>query len=253
MAGHGHDHAADRWRLVGALALIAGLLVAEVAVGIVAGSLALLADAGHMLTDAAALALALVAAGVAARPAGGSWTFGFRRVEILAALANGITLALVGIWTLFTAAGMLEHWWIVLVAGGVGSVIGVLGARRVPMTAMPQMVAIFNGAGGGAAAVVALSEFLVSVKDLPPGAPLLPVVPMIATLLGLILMLGSLSKPDTVGPSMAIALIGTLYGALLANLICIPLGEKLGYMSHEDTVRCIELMGKEVLPALREA
>ncbi len=61
-----------------------------------------------------------------------------------------------------------------------------------------------------------------------------PAFGMIATLLGLILMLGSLSKPDTVGPSMAIALIGTLYGALLANLICIPLGEKLGYMSHEE-------------------
>src|ERR1051325_8303680 len=72
-------------------------------------------------------------------------------------------------------------------AGAVGSVIGVLGARRVPMTAMPQMVAIFNGAGGGAAAVVALSEFLVSTKDLPTGAPLLPVVPVIATLLGAVI------------------------------------------------------------------
>ncbi len=61
-----------------------------------------------------------------------------------------------------------------------------------------------------------------------------PAFGMIATLLGLILMLGSLSKPDTVGPSMAIALIGTLYGALLANLICIPLGEKLGYLSQEE-------------------
>ena len=51
-----------------------------------------------MLTDAAALALALFAASVAARPAGGRWTFGFGRVEILAAQANGITLALFGIW-----------------------------------------------------------------------------------------------------------------------------------------------------------
>src|SRR2546430_5689104 len=83
--------------LAGALALIVGLLVAEIVVGLAASSLALLADAGHMLTDAAALALALVAASFARRPPGGSWTFGFRRVEILAALANGITLALVGI------------------------------------------------------------------------------------------------------------------------------------------------------------
>ena len=93
--------------LAGALALIVSLLVAEVVVGIVAGSLALLADAGHMLTDAAALALALVAAAVAQRPPGGSWTFGFRRVEILAALANGITLALVGIWIVYEAVRRL--------------------------------------------------------------------------------------------------------------------------------------------------
>ena len=102
-------------------------------------------------------------------------------------------MALVVIWTLATTEGMLEHWWIILVAGAVGAVIGVLGARRVPMTAMPQMVAIFNGAGGGAAAVVALSEFLYSVKDAPAGAPLLPLVPMIATLLGAVI--GS-AEPD---------------------------------------------------------
>jgi cobalt-zinc-cadmium efflux system protein len=102
--GHGHDHgAADRRALAVALALILGLFAVEIAAGIVAHSLALLADAGHMVTDAAALALALVAAAVARRPPGGSWTFGFRRVEILAALANGITLALVGIWIVFAA------------------------------------------------------------------------------------------------------------------------------------------------------
>jgi len=61
-----------------------------------------------------------------------------------------------------------------------------------------------------------------------------PAFGMIATLLGLILMLGNLDSPDTIGPSMAIALIGTLYGALLANLVCIPLGEKLSYLSHEE-------------------
>jgi cobalt-zinc-cadmium efflux system protein len=78
MAGHhGHDHAtADRRALTAALALVLGLLVAEVVFGIMASSLALLADAGHMLTDAAALALAVVAASLASRPARGSWTFG---------------------------------------------------------------------------------------------------------------------------------------------------------------------------------
>ena len=109
MAGHhGHDHgSAGRRSLAAALVLILGLLAAELVVGILASSLALLADAGHMLTDAAALALALVAAGVAGRPPAGSWTFGFRRVEILAALANGITLVLVGIWIVYAAIARL--------------------------------------------------------------------------------------------------------------------------------------------------
>ena len=109
MAGH-HAHGAEtagRRSLAAALALVVGLLVAEIAVGIVAGSLALLADAGHMLTDAAALTLALVAAAIAQRPPSGSWTFGFRRVEILAALANGITLAIVGLWIVFEAVRRL--------------------------------------------------------------------------------------------------------------------------------------------------
>lgn len=63
-----------------------------------------------------------------------------------------------------------------------------------------------------------------------------PAFGMIATLLGLILMLGNLDNPDTIGPSMAVALIGTLYGAVMANLVCIPLGEKLSYLSHEEVL-----------------
>ena len=96
-------------------------------------------------------------------------------------------MALVVAWTLLRTPGMLEHWWIVGVAGIAGSVIGVLGARRVPMTAMPQMVAIFNGAGGGAAATVALSEFLSSASGRAAGAGLLPIVPVIATLAGAVI------------------------------------------------------------------
>jgi cobalt-zinc-cadmium efflux system protein len=133
VAGHYHgDATAGRRPLAAALALIVGLLVAEVAVGILAGSLALLADAGHMLTDAAALALALVAAAVGKRPPGGSWTFGFRRVEILAALANGITLALVGIWIVFAAVRRLVsptdvHGGLVVALAGAGILVN-LGA-----------------------------------------------------------------------------------------------------------------------------
>lgn len=108
---HAHDHAhgdgADRRALAVALALILGLLAAEVVFGILAGSLALLADAGHMITDAAALAMALAAASVADRPASGRWTFGFGRVGVLAAQVNGATLALVGGWIVYEAISRL--------------------------------------------------------------------------------------------------------------------------------------------------
>jgi len=133
MAGHEHDHTNDRRMLAGALALIVGLLAAEIVAGIAASSLALLADAGHMVTDAAALALALVAASIARRPPGGNWTFGFRRVEILAALANGIVLALVGIWIVFEAVRRLVspadvHGGIVLVLAVAGILVNVAAA-----------------------------------------------------------------------------------------------------------------------------
>ncbi|HEV7222159.1 MAG TPA: MotA/TolQ/ExbB proton channel family protein [Pirellulales bacterium] len=61
-----------------------------------------------------------------------------------------------------------------------------------------------------------------------------PAFGMIATLLGLILMLGNLDDPDSIGPSMAMALVGTLYGAAMANMICIPCAEKLNYLSQQE-------------------
>ena len=105
-AHHGHDHGrldADRRALSIALALILGLTVGELVAGIAADSLALLADAGHLLSDAAALGFAVFAASMALRPARGRWTFGFRRLEILAAQANGVLLALVGVWIVYVA------------------------------------------------------------------------------------------------------------------------------------------------------
>jgi cobalt-zinc-cadmium efflux system protein len=96
---HTHDErAADRRLLALALGILLVFMVAEVTLGVLAGSLALIADAGHMLTDAAALGLALLAAWAAALPARGRFTFGFARAEILAAQANGIALVLVSAW-----------------------------------------------------------------------------------------------------------------------------------------------------------
>jgi len=121
-------------------------------------------------------------------------------------------MALVVLWTFFTTEGMLDNWWIVVVGGLVGSVVGVVGARRVPMTAMPQMVAIFNGAGGGAAAVVALVEFL---RD--PGAEsgaLLPLAFIIPTLLGAVI--GSVSLTGS------IVAWGKLQGVIAGRPVKLP-------------------------------
>jgi cobalt-zinc-cadmium efflux system protein len=94
--GHDHHHhhapTADGGRLKLALGLILGFMAVEVVAGILADSLALLSDAAHMLTDAGAIALALVAARLAARPPRGGYTFGLKRAEILSAQVNGVTL-----------------------------------------------------------------------------------------------------------------------------------------------------------------
>ncbi|OIJ88290.1 cation diffusion facilitator family transporter [Streptomyces colonosanans] len=99
-AGHAHGvsaHADRRWLGI-SLVLITVFMAAEVAVGVIAGSLALLSDAAHMLTDAVAIVLALIAMRLAARPAGGGFTYGLKRAEILSAQANGLTLFLLGVW-----------------------------------------------------------------------------------------------------------------------------------------------------------
>jgi cobalt-zinc-cadmium efflux system protein len=103
-AMHDHHHGVrDRRLLALALGLILAFMVAEVVFGLLADSLALLADAGHMLTDAAALGLAFFAAWAASLPARGRFTFGFARAEILAAQINGITLVLIALWILYEA------------------------------------------------------------------------------------------------------------------------------------------------------
>ena len=106
---HGHVHDADHQRrahgagtsvrrLAWSLALTAAVMIAEAVGGVLSGSLSLLSDAGHMLTDAGALALALVAAYLATRPADDKRTFGFRRVEVLAAQINVGALVLLSVW-----------------------------------------------------------------------------------------------------------------------------------------------------------
>jgi cobalt-zinc-cadmium efflux system protein len=91
---HGVTAGADTRYLGIGLALIVGFMLVEVVAALFSGSLALLSDAGHMLTDVGAIGASLWAIRLAARPATGSWTFGWKRAEILSAAINGITLVL---------------------------------------------------------------------------------------------------------------------------------------------------------------
>lgn len=112
--GHSHSHAPtgtatmrQRRRLVLVVGITATVFLAEVVGGLLSGSLALLADAGHMLTDSTGLVIALIATSLAARPATAARTFGLQRVEILAALTNGLLLVGVAVWVLIRA---LDRW-----------------------------------------------------------------------------------------------------------------------------------------------
>ena len=104
---HVHDHggsgARNASRLKWTLALVLAYMAAEVVGGLLADSLALLADAGHMLSDAGSLALALFAMWIATRPPTSEKTFGYYRTEILAALANGVTLVLISLYIFYEA------------------------------------------------------------------------------------------------------------------------------------------------------
>jgi cobalt-zinc-cadmium efflux system protein len=137
-----HPHRGEKRALAVALALLVGFAGVEVAAGIMAGSLALLADAAHMLSDGFALGLALFAAWLAQRPATPERSFGWRRAEVLAALANALVLVGLGAWIVWQAAGRLSEppevtggW--VLAAGVAGLVVNLAAAR------------VLHGAGSG--------------------------------------------------------------------------------------------------------
>jgi cobalt-zinc-cadmium efflux system protein len=137
-----HAHRSARKALGIALALVLGFAVVEVAAGLTADSLALLADAAHMLSDALALGLALFAAWLAQRPATPERSFGWRRAEVLAALVNAVALVGLGVWIVWAAIGRLSDppdvtggW--VLAAGVAGLLVNLAAAR------------VLHGAGSG--------------------------------------------------------------------------------------------------------
>jgi cobalt-zinc-cadmium efflux system protein len=123
---HHHDHGrgASQKVLLAVLLLTFGYMIAEAVGGYLSNSLALMSDAGHMLTDVAALALSLVAVRFASRPATPRKTFGFYRLEILAALANGVTLLVLSIlicyeaWERLRAPEAINAWTLIWISTG---------------------------------------------------------------------------------------------------------------------------------------
>jgi cobalt-zinc-cadmium efflux system protein len=129
--GHGHRPGSRELKLV--LAITSAYMIAEVIGGILTNSLALLADAGHMLSDVASLALSLLAMRFATRPRTASMTYGYFRAEILAALTNGVTLVVVSFAIMYEAIQRLQAPPVVqsgpmLVVASIGLVVNIVGA-----------------------------------------------------------------------------------------------------------------------------
>ncbi|MDX6588064.1 MAG: cobalt-zinc-cadmium efflux system protein [Solirubrobacterales bacterium] len=161
---HGHDHSRGQTKRALGLTLVltTAFLVAEVIGGLLTGSLALLADAGHMLSDSVSLGLALFAVWLAQRPATPQRTFGLNRAEILAALANGVTLVAISIWIFVEAIRRLDDpgevlggWMLAIAVMGLfvnGAAIAVLhrggGSSLNVSAAMRHVIADFLGSIG---------------------------------------------------------------------------------------------------------
>ena len=170
-ADHHHSHGAGeladhRGRLATVLAITTTVLVVEVVGALMSGSLALLADAGHMLTDVAGLVLGLVAAVLSRRPATPSRTWGYRRAEVLGAAAQAAVLLAVGVFVLVEAVGRLVAppevtsgvMLVFGVVGLLGNIVGLfvlVGGRRASMNMRAAFLEVVNDALGSVAVLIA--------------------------------------------------------------------------------------------------
>lgn len=168
--GHGHDHASGlvdhRRRLAAVLAITVTVLVVEVVGAIASGSLALLADAGHMLTDVAGLTMAMVAATLARRPATPFRTWGFLRAEIVGAAAQAMLLLAVGVFILvesvqrlleppeITSTAMVVFGIVGLVGNAIGMAV-LAGSRSADLNMRAAFLEVANDAFGSVAVIVA--------------------------------------------------------------------------------------------------
>lgn len=167
--GHAHSEGAgadDRRRLATVLAITTTILVVEVVGAVVSGSLALLADAGHMLTDAAGLVIALIAAALAARPATDSRTWGYQRAEVLAATLQAAVLLAVGVFVLVegvrrllepptVSSGAMVVFGIVGLAGNLASMLVLTRSSSGTFNMRAAVLEVANDALGSVAVLVA--------------------------------------------------------------------------------------------------
>ena len=164
---HGHSHeTTDGRRLIAALAVISVFMVVEFIGGLLSGSLALIADASHMMTDAVALALAASAHWLSMRPADGKLHFGYRRFQVLAAFVNGIALVVLMAWIVWEAIRrsidpVAVEWRTMLVIAVLGLIANVIAFRLLHTSATQNinvrgaMLHVIGDLLGSVAAVVA--------------------------------------------------------------------------------------------------
>jgi cobalt-zinc-cadmium efflux system protein len=190
--GHSHGALANNERRMGlAAALTGAFMFAEIAGGIVAGSLALLADAGHMLTDFASLALAWFGFRLSRRPADWKRTYGFDRFQILVAFANGLALFAIALWIVYEAAMRLMT--TPVVSGGIMVVVAVLGLLVNVAAFLLLQGADRDNLNIRGAAIHVLGDLLGSVAALIAGAVILltgwtPIDPLLSIVVAAIIV-----------------------------------------------------------------
>ena len=192
---HGPASGADAGWLSGALALILAFMAGEVIAGVAAHSLALISDAAHMLTDAAAIALVLVTARLAARPPAGGYTYGLKRTEIMSAQANGITLVLLAAWLGYTAIRHLVR--PPVVTGS--TVLGVALAGVAVNVAATLLIARAGGGRGAARSLNLAGAFRHIVTDLYAFAA--------TAVAGAVIVLTGFDRADAIATLVVVALM----------------------------------------------
>jgi cobalt-zinc-cadmium efflux system protein len=189
---HGHSHGADNEkRVLAAFVLTAGFMAVEIVGGLISGSLALLADAAHMLTDAAALALAWFAFRIARRPADTKRSYGYHRGQVLAAFVNGGVLVAIVFWIFFEAIQRLQspvavEGTLMLVVAAVGLAVNIVaffvlhGGDRQNLNMRGAAAHVLGDLLGSAAAILGALVILAT--------GWMPIDPLLSLLVGLLVL-----------------------------------------------------------------